>query len=121
MMKLTAAFVLALVTATAAAAQTTSSPIDLAAFGWGNLDTPQGIETDGNTATVELLFRNLDTGMYRVVALRGSAVCAGAWFNPVSAPFSSATLTQIGPVHKLLVRVYGSAVLTMVSLDTPAC
>lgn len=105
-----------------AAAQTLGPSMDLAAFGWGNLDTPQGIETDGNPATVELLIKSLDTpGQVRVVALRNGGFCAGPWFTPATALFSNGTVTRIGNVDKILVRTYGSPIVQSVDLNTPVC
>lgn len=115
-------FVFVLALAVPAAAQTMGASIDLASFGWGNLDTPVGIETDGNPYTVEWLIRSLDNpGQVRVVAVRGSGICAGPWFNPTAVMFSGATITRVGNVDKILVRTYGSTVVQSFDLNTPAC
>ena len=103
-------------------AQTIERSIDLLAFGWGPLDTPISVETDGDFSTSEWLVKTVDgTNRYRVVAERNGAICVGAWFTPSPSPFSAVSLQRVGVTHKLVVRPYGGTTVTLLSLDTPVC
>lgn len=103
-------------------AQTVEGTLDLSALGWGALDAPESIETDGDFATREWLIRSLDTNRLRVAAERPSGLCAGPWFSPRAHPFAQVWTERIGLVHKLLVRSsIGANVVTVIALDTPTC
>lgn len=104
-----------------ASAQTVESTLDLSALGWGGLDTPEPIETDGDFTTREWLIRSYETNLFRVVAELGEGLCAGPWFQPKSHPFSPVALRRVGLTHVLLVREVGRDVVTIVRLETPAC
>lgn len=117
------AAVVIVVVSSAAHAQTRESVIDLSALGWGTLEIPEPIETDGDLATREWLIRSTDTSRFRVVAERAGTLCAGAWFNPQPHTLTHVSLRRVGVVHKLLVRDTwnGANAVTIVSLNTPAC
>jgi hypothetical protein len=117
-----AAFVV--VAVSVGSAQTVESTLNLSSLGWGNLDTPRSIETDGDFSTREWLISSADTGLWRVVAERAGGICAGPWFNPLNGanPFGTVLDVQrVGLVHKLLVRTLGQNVVTVIRLDTPGC
>lgn len=104
--------------------------MDLAGLGWGALDVPQSIETDGDLNTREWLIRPAVDNwvpMYRVVAERNGAACAGPWFTVPSADATPTflgtrlTVQRVGLVHKLVVRRMGSDLVSVVALDTPVC
>ncbi len=114
------ALVLVLVLSVPVAAQTVETTLELSSLGWGLLDTPHSVETDGDLATREWLIRSLETNRFRVVAERDGRLCVGAWFAPMPTLFGSAALQRIGLLHKLVARTF-SGTFTVVSLDTPAC
>jgi hypothetical protein len=109
------------VAAATASAQTVERVIDLGGLGWGRLEVPTGIDTDGNPQTVEWLIQSLDTYQYRVVAERNGAICAGPWFAAGTSLFQAVRLEKVGPTHKLLVTTMGAATVTQIALLTPAC
>lgn len=102
-------------------AQTIDRVLDLSALGWGRLESPKGIDTDGNPATIEWLIQSLDTFQYRVVAERNGGICAGPWFSAGGNLFQVTHLEKVGPVHKLLVSVMGANQITQIALLTPSC
>lgn len=104
-----------------ASAQTVESTLDLSALGWGGIDTPEPIETDGDFTTREWLIRSYETNLFRVVAERGGTICAGPWFNPKPHMFAPVALRRLGVTHVLLVRAVAQEVVTIVRLDTPSC
>lgn len=119
-----------LLMAAPAGAQTVEATLDLTALGWGELDTPQSIETDGDLSTREWLIRpvvNAGVPMFRIVAERDGRACAGPWFNANGSDAAFSFLTtltsvqRVGLVHKLVVRQMGSSVVTVLALDTPVC
>jgi opacity protein-like surface antigen len=115
--------VLAMLLAVPAAAQTAEPAIDLNALGWGPLFAPKGVNTDSNVNTVELLVQSSTTFAYRVIAVRGDRVCAGAWFSPAppNAWGLMVSVEQIGANHKLLVLNAWTGIITPFRLETPAC
>jgi hypothetical protein len=119
-----------LLAAVPAQAQTIESVFDLSVLGWGALDTPQSVETDGDPDTREWLVRpvsQVGRPLFRVVTERGGLLCAGDWFNangPESKfmyPLTLVTVQRVGRFDKLVVRQNGSSVVTVVALDTPVC
>ncbi len=123
-MRLAFAFVLALCAAPASA-QTVESSIEMDALGWGQLDLPVSVETDGDLATREWLVRRVHifrAPEFRIVAERGGAACAGPWFNaPAADLFTTVAIQRVGLVHKLVTRDKGASVVHVVALDTPVC
>jgi len=115
------AFVLS---ATVLAAQTIESTLDLSALGWGPIETPIAVETDGDLTSREWLIAHTHTGQWRIVAERPGRLCVGQWFSPLfgGTPFDTiAQVQRVGMIHKVVIRRIGSDVVTMVRLDTPAC
>lgn len=109
--------------------QTIDFTIDLSALGWGELDTPEAIETDGDSSTREWLIRPLNQThpdpQFRVVAIRGAAICASAWFSVTPTPstnlFLHTAVERVGTVDKLLVRQGASQRVDFINLNTPQC
>lgn len=104
-------------------AQTVESTIDLSSLGWGALDMPEPIETDGDLSTAEWLIRSQVTNRFRVVAVRSGRLCAGAWFDPRPHPLVQVAVRRVGMLHKLLIRdtYAGSDAVNIVTLITPSC
>lgn len=104
-------------------AQTVESSIPLNTLGWGAIDLPVSVETDGDFSTREWLIRraNFFAAEFRVVAERDGKVCAGPWFTPPVSSFSTVDIQRIGVVHKIVAKSAGSDVVYVVSLDTPIC
>lgn len=120
-MKVFAACAVAVLLFVPVSAQTVDRVIDLGSLGWGRLEVPKGIETDGNPATTEWLVQSLDTYAYRVVAERNGGICAGPWFQAGTTLFQAVRLEKVGPTHKLLVTTMGAAQITQIALLTPSC
>ena len=102
-------------------AQTKEGTNELSGFGWGRINPPISVETDGDLGTREWLIHSLDTGAYRVVVERGAGgPCVGPWFT-VTHPlqFGLVSVQRVGIVHKLFVY-YPNGTLDRFSLDTPA-
>lgn len=114
-----------------AGAQTVESTFDLDLLGWGALEPPQAVETDGDVDTREWLIRPaFQAGaapLFRVVTERNGALCAGDWFNangPESKftyPLTVVSVQRVGRLDKLVVRQTGGTVVRIVALDTPVC
>lgn len=100
-------------------AQTVEAVLDLSALGWGAVNMPDPIETDGDFSTREWLVQSATTGELRVVAERNGVLCTGTWFRPSSHIFITVALRRVGVVHKLLVRDRDNT--RIVALDTPDC
>lgn len=111
---------LVLMFAAPVAAQTVEARLDLDTLGWGRIDTPRAVNTDGSELTVEWLIRSSVTGMYRVVATNGASLCAGEWFS-ATAGVATVSVQHVGNVDKLVVApVFGGPIM-VVGLDTPRC
>jgi hypothetical protein len=107
--------------ATASSAQSVERSIDLTQLGWGHV-TATPVDIDGDRLTEEWLVEQTATGLYRVVAVRAGGLCLGAWFNPrPPATFTAVVLGRLAGRDVLLVRNSFASVLTVVTLDTPAC
>ncbi len=110
-------------------AQTVETIIDLDVLGWGELDLPKAVDTDGDTDTREWLVRPLSQWsgqpMYRVAAIRDGRVCAGPWFHVAPDPtlplFVDVSLQLVGRTHKLVIRQGANPKVTIMTLDTPSC
>lgn len=117
--------VLVLALATPAVAQTVTSVINLDDLGWGPLETPRPIDTDGSPFTTEWLVQSIATRAFRVVALRNGSVCAGDWFSPrdlaFGHPFTSSTVQRLGMTDHMLITSVGNPRVVVVRLNTPDC
>lgn len=118
-MRVLIAAVVLTVSSVVVSAQTVESTIDLSALGWGTIDVLEPVETDGDLATREWLIRSMEINQYRVIAERPSGLCAGAWFDPRTKPFSAISVKRVGLLHKILVR--DGTLVTVKALLTPSC
>lgn len=120
--------------ASAASAQRLERTIDLSALGWGHLEEPVDIDTDGNPATNEWLLVRLPQSFsdvnvvlteYQVVAERPSGLCVSGWFSVSAKPFGTKVrVIQRGGISKLQVfegAWFGIRPVSIWSLDTPPC
>ena len=114
---------LLVLTSSPAFAQTLESTIDLSSLGWGQLDMPLSVETDGDLSTREWLVRSIETNKLIVLAERDGRLCAGDWFVIGKHPFVAMSLQRVGLVHKLFVRDPFAATreVKVLALITPTC
>lgn len=105
-----------------ASAQTVEATYDMSAVGWGLIEVPQSIETDGDPTTREWLIRSLSTLKYMAVAIRPGRVCVSEWFSggEPGAFLTQTTVQTVGGVTKLVTRDWHDRV-TVTSVDTPEC
>lgn len=110
--------------ASSASAQTVEATINPLALGFGYIEVPQAVETDGNEATQEWLLKSTTTGEYRVIAVSAEGrMCSGGWFPGRTAVgwFAPPELQKVGGVHKLISRDALNGTIVVTKLDTPVC
>ena len=99
----------------------TRERIDLSSLGFGAIEVPQAIDTDGWPFTQEWLIASTDQPwLRRVVAERSPGLCIGPWFSLADAENETRWVLMTRYGLSVLVRL-SDRNLDIVSLDTPTC
>jgi hypothetical protein len=122
-------FVVFVLFASHASAQTVVRTLDLSTLGWGQI-VVEPIDADGDRTTEEWLVTKMNSPTYRVVAQRQGRYCIGDWFtpmpvNPLPFSFVSVKVVNTTGVTSLLVSDrwgwMGELIVHEVRLDIPPC